>query len=209
VSGKLDDTKLAVLTEPAWPEPGPLEGLLIGGVDTVVASIVLESCFGTVEGGSPRARNDFHRLLDPNEGAGERGDEEVLGLGVCPGMVGILEPEDVARELDDRVLKAASGADERHSLFARETDRSVHTRDAPVRTACGRDQETGVPGQTLLRSLDRHLAAGHPLRAKTELRERPVRGVMSFVPSIKVADDPDSRHFHVDGASVPRPRGLA
>ena len=112
---------------------------MIGWVDAVVASIVLESRFGTVECGSPRARNDFHRLLYPNQGAAERGDDEVLGVWVCPGMIGILDPEDVARELDDRVLKAASGADERHPSLARETDRSVHTRDALVRTACWRD----------------------------------------------------------------------
>ena len=209
VSGKLDDTKLAVLTQPTEPEPSLFESLVISRVDAVVASIVLESRFGTVECGSPRTRNDRHRLLYPNQGAAERGDDEVLGLWVCPGMIGILEPEDVARELDDRVLKAASGADERHPSFAREADRSVHTRDAPVRTACGRDQETGVPGQTLLGSLGRHLATGYPLRAKTELRERPVRGVMNFVPSIKVADDPDSRNFHVDGASVTPPRSYS
>ena len=191
VSGKLDDPKLAVFTEPAQPESSLFESLVVCGVDAVVASIVLESRFGTVESRRPRARNDFHTLLYPNEGAGERGDDEALGLWVCPGMIGILEPEDVARELDDRVLKAASGGDERHHSFARETDRSQHTRDAPVRTACGRDQETGVAGQTFRRSLGRHLATGYPLKAKTELRQRPVRGVMDFVPSIKVADDPN------------------
>ena len=191
MSGKLDDTELAVLTEPTEPEPSLFESLVICRVDAVVASVVLESRFGTVECGSPRARNDFYRLLYPNQGAAEGGDDEVLGLWVCPGMIGILEPEDVARELDDRVLKAASGGDERHHSFARETDRSQHTRDAPVRTACGRDQETGVAGQTFRRSLGRHLATGYPLKAKTELRQRPVRGVMDFVPSIKVADDPN------------------
>jgi hypothetical protein len=206
VSGKLDDSKLAVLTEPTEPQPRPFESLVIGRVDAVVASVVLESRVGTVEGGSPRARNDLHRLLYPNQRAAERGDDEVLGSWVCPGMIGILDSEDVARELDDRVLKAASGADERHPSFAREADRSVHTGDAPVRTACGRDQEAGVPGQPLLRSLGRHLATGHPLRAKTELRERPIRGVMNFVPSIKVSDDPN---FHVDGASPRRRAAIA
>ena len=205
VSGKLDDPKLAVFTEPAQPESSLFESLVVCGVDAVVASIVLESRFGTVESRRPRARNDFHALLYPNEGAGERGDDEALGLWVCPGMIGILEPEDVARELDDRVLEAASGADERNHSLAREADRRQHTRHAPVRTACRRDQETGVPGQTLLRSLGRHLAAGHPLKTKPELRERPVRGMVSFVASVEIADDPNQRTFHVDGASVTPP----
>jgi len=80
VSGKLDDTKLAVLTQPTEPEPSLFESLVISRVDAVVASIVLESRFGTVECGGPRARNDRHRLLYPNQGAAERGDDEVLGL---------------------------------------------------------------------------------------------------------------------------------
>ena len=42
VSGKLDDPKLAVFTEPAQPEPIVFESLVICGVDAVVASIVLE-----------------------------------------------------------------------------------------------------------------------------------------------------------------------
>ena len=202
VGGKLDDPKLAVFTEPAQPEPIVFESLVICGVDAVVASIVLESRFGTVECGSPRARNDFHALLYPNEGAGERGDDEALGIWVCSGMIGILEPEDVARELDDRVLEAASGADEWHHSFAREADRCQDTRHAPVGMACRCDQETGVPGQALLRALGRHLAAGHPLKTKAELRERPSRGMVSFVAGVKIADDPNQRTFHVDGASV-------
>jgi hypothetical protein len=32
---------------------------------------------------------------------------------------------------------------------------------------------------------------------------------MNFVPSIKVADDPNSHTFHVDGASATPPRGYS
>jgi hypothetical protein len=38
-------------------------------------------------------------------------------------VVGVLKAEDVARELDDRVLKAPSGSDERDPAFAGEPDR--------------------------------------------------------------------------------------
>ena len=47
-----------------------------------------------------------------NQRARERSDYEPLGVGICLGVVGVSEPEDVARELDDRVLKAGSGGDE-------------------------------------------------------------------------------------------------
>jgi hypothetical protein len=63
-------------------------------------------------------KNPYLPLLS-NQRARERGDYEPLGVGICLGVVGVSEPENVARELDDRVLKAGSGADERDTAFAR------------------------------------------------------------------------------------------
>src|SRR5438132_8963034 len=50
------------------------------------------------------------------------------------GVVGVSEPENVARELDDRVLEAASGTDEGNSPFPRVADRRERAVHAAVRT---------------------------------------------------------------------------
>jgi len=64
-------------------------------------------------------------------------------------VVGVPEPENVARELDDRVLEATSGADERNTALARVAngrERAVH---APVGTG-RRDPKPSVPGEQLV-----------------------------------------------------------
>ena len=56
--------------------------------------------------------NPDYRLRLPDERARERRDNEPPGTGRRLGVIGVSEPENVARELDDRVLEAASGTDE-------------------------------------------------------------------------------------------------
>ena len=68
-------------------------------------------------------------MLRADERAGQRRDNESLGIGGALGMIGVLEPEDVARELDDRVLEAPSRADERDPTLAGESnggERAIH-----------------------------------------------------------------------------------
>jgi len=55
-------------------------------------------------------------------------------------VIGILEPKDVARELDDRVLKASSSPDERHTSLASVSNRTQCTMHASVRTGWGNPQ---------------------------------------------------------------------
>ena len=55
-------------------------------------------------------------------------------------MVGVLEAEDVSHVLDDHVLEAASGADERHAALAGQADDLESRLHVPVRTR-GRDPE--------------------------------------------------------------------
>src|SRR5438132_13183511 len=79
------------------------------------------------------------------------------------GVVGVSEPENVARELDDRVLETASGADEGDAALARVADRRERAVHAAVR-ARRRDPEAAVPGQPRLGLvLDR--VRRHPLEA--------------------------------------------
>ncbi len=55
-------------------------------------------------------------------------------------MIGILEPKDVARELDDRVLKATSSPDERYTSLASVSNRTQCTIHTSVRTGRGNPQ---------------------------------------------------------------------
>jgi len=64
-------------------------------------------------------------------------------------VIGVSVPEDVAREFDDRVLEAASGADQRDSALARVADGGERPVHAPV-GARRRDPDAVVGGQTLV-----------------------------------------------------------
>jgi hypothetical protein len=133
--GQLDDTELTILAEATQPEARLLERGEILGVDAVVAPEVFDGHGGSVELGGSRARGDEDALLRADERAGQRRDDESLGVGSGLGMLGVLEPEDVARELDDRVLEAPSGADERDAPLPGEADGSKRAIHAAIRAA--------------------------------------------------------------------------
>jgi hypothetical protein len=114
MTDQLHDADLRVAPEAAHHHPGRLQPGSVGGVHAVVTVVVLDARGGAVEGGGSGTGQDGHGLLRFHERAGERGDDEALRSGVRLGVVGVLDPEDVARELDDRVLEATSGSDERH-----------------------------------------------------------------------------------------------
>jgi len=105
-------------------------------------------------------------------------------------MIGVLESEDVARELDDRVLEAASRSEERHSALAGEPDGRQCTLHAPIRTG-RRNDETGVRGQALCRPLRHHFDGGNPLEIKTDVSKRVVGGLMRVVLRVEVSDYPN------------------
>jgi hypothetical protein len=107
-------------------------------------------------------------------------------------VIGVLESEDVARELDDRVLEAASGSEERHPALAGEPDGREGALHAPIRTG-PRNDETGVRGQALLWPLGHHFDGRHPLEVEAGVSQRVVRGLMRFVFRVEVSDNPNVR----------------
>ncbi len=131
--GNLDDPDLARAAAPAHPEAAVLEELVELGIDAVVAVVVLGGLDGTVEPCRQRTGTNDHGLLLLDERAREGGDDETLGVGTRFSMVGVSEPENIARELDDRVLEAASGADEGHAPLSRVAD----GRERPVHASIG------------------------------------------------------------------------
>jgi len=105
-------------------------------------------------------------------------------------MIGVLEAEDIARELDDRVLEAASGPDERHPALAREPDGRERALHAPIRTR-RRNDEARVRGQALLWPRGAHLDGRNPLEVKADVSKRLVRGLVRVVPGVEVSDNPN------------------
>ena len=137
MSGDLGDAKLPVVAETAQAEAGPLQRGVKSRIDPVVAAVVLDRIGTGVQRRRPRAGDEPHPLLLAHERARERCDHEAGRVRAGLGMLGVLDPEDVARELDDRVLKAASGADERHAPLASQSDGGERAVHADVRTGGG------------------------------------------------------------------------
>lgn len=190
MGGDLDDPELAVLSEATQPEAGLLEGRVIVGIHAVIAAIVLDSGVDTIERGSPRARDDRDRLLRPDKRAGQGRDDKPTRIRAGLGMIGVLESEDVARELDDRVLEAASGSEERHPALAGEPDGRERPLHAPIGTG-RRNEEAGVRAQALMWPIDHDFSGRNPLEVKTGVSQRSVRGLMRFVLGVEVADNPN------------------
>jgi hypothetical protein len=198
VSGKLDDAELAVLAESAQPEARLLERGSILGIDGVAASKILDGRGDAIERGGPGAGDDEDALLCTGQRAGQRRDDEPLGVGTAFGMFSILEPEDVTRELDDRVLEATSGGHQGHAPFPGQSNRGQGAHHAAIRTA-RRDEEAGVLCQARLRALGQDLYCGDPLGVEADVSERLSGGRVSWSPGIEISDDPHptaSRRAH-------------
>jgi len=84
-------------------------------------------------------------------------------------MVGVSVPEDVARELDDRVLETPSGADQRNAALARVANGREGAFHAAVR-ARRRDPHAVVRGQTLFPISGR--VGRHPREVERDVLER-------------------------------------
>src|SRR5438552_15278918 len=126
---KLDDPSLAVASRAAHTEAMRFELVAICLVDAVVAVKVLDGALGVIELRRSTAGDDRDGLLLPDERARKRRDDEPLGIRIRLGMIGVLDPQDIARELDDRVLNPSSRADERHATLSRIShgdERAIH-----------------------------------------------------------------------------------
>ena len=146
VTVELDDSRSAVLVPSAHSQPRGLESRLELGVEPVAAEVRLDGFPDAVDRGDARAQGEPNPVTLARERALERGHGEALGAGIRLGVVCILDPEHVPRELEHDVLEAAAGADERQPALAREADRGQRAVHARVR-APGRDQETVAVGE--------------------------------------------------------------
>jgi hypothetical protein len=116
-AGKLENPSLAILVRADHPQATVVQKPLMLRVESEVA-VVLLHCLGPfVESRGPRTARqpDLHPLA--GERAGELGDEQLRTVGVVLGVLSVLEPEHVTGVLEDHVLEAAAGAQERHVFF--------------------------------------------------------------------------------------------
>jgi hypothetical protein len=122
---KLDNPHLTVNTDAACDQAARFETVAILGIEAVIAVIRLGDFKGAVERRGAGARNNCDGLQLAYKRASQARNHEGLWLLVPVFFViGVLKPQDVARELDDRVLKPPSGPYERDPAFAGEHDRA-------------------------------------------------------------------------------------
>jgi hypothetical protein len=193
VAWKLDDPDFSDAVYPAHPKPAALYEAAVLSVDAVTAVVVFGRLGRTIEVRGAGIRRNAYLPLLSNQRARERSDYEPLGAGICLGVVGVSEPENVARELDDRVLKAGSGADERDTAFARISNGRQRAIHVSVR-APGGDQEAAVHGQPLLLLVSDRICR-HPLEWEPDVPEGVIRQQVVPVLRIEVANDADE-HSH-------------
>ena len=121
--GELDDSHLSRFADTAHGEAAGFELPVVLRVHAVIAVVVFDHLGAAVELFRQRASPNDDALLLTDERALQRGDDEPLGVGAALSVVGVSEPENVARELDDRVLEAASGTYEWNAALPRVANR--------------------------------------------------------------------------------------
>ena len=110
-------------------------------------------------------------------------------------MVGVLEAENVARDLDDRVLKTASRGDEGHAALSREADRLQRASHASI-WARGRDEHAGICGEYRRRATLLDIDRRHPIELDARMEERNVGRRVGMVRRVVVADDGGALRCH-------------
>ena len=130
---QLDDPDLSGVARTADEKAPIFQHPVVLRIHAVLAVVVFGHLGAAVERCRQRAGANDYTLLLSDERALERRDDESVRVGAAFSMVGVSEPEDVARELDDRVLEAASGADERNPALARVANRGQRALHAAVR----------------------------------------------------------------------------
>jgi hypothetical protein len=192
---KFDDPDLAVVPYAAHAQAMLFERVPICRVHTVVAVKVLGGALGVIELRRSTARDDSDGLLLPDERARKRRDDEPLGIRIRLRVIGVLDPQDIARELDDRALKPSSRADERHATLSRISDGGERAIHAAIRT-CRRNPDPVELGEPRGRVANDRVRR-NPLEADSEVRARLIRELMRVVTGVEVADDTDPRaHRH-------------
>jgi hypothetical protein len=192
---ELDDPDLTCAAETADSQPTRFEPHGVLGVHSVVAIVVLDDLVKTVQFRGRGPGDESHGLRLTHERTGERRDDQPRRRGARFGVVGVSEPENVAREFYDRVLEATSGPDEGDAALPGMANRGEGAAHASIGAGRG-DPDAVVPPEP--RSwLVADLLGRHPLEAEPHMVQRGVGEAMGRVLGIKVAHNTDQRvHGH-------------
>jgi len=106
-------------------------------------------------------------------------------------MIRVLEPENVARELNDRVLETASGPDHRDTAFPCVPNRSKRPIHTPIGTG-GRDPQS-VKRRQGLRGVIPNLIGGHPDEIEPDVAQSVTRKSMCQIGRVKIPHDANRR----------------
>src|SRR5262245_64669971 len=181
---EFDDPDLPAGSATADDDACVCQVCLAARVQPVVAVVWLRGSHRSIEASCTCAGLDLDLLLLAHERARERRDQESLRLWIGFRVVGVLDPEDVARNLDDCVLEPTSRAGEGYPALAGMAHRREYAFHAGVGTA-RRNHDASIPCQPLRGTL--HLIASHPFDLGAGHREAvshsPVRFVLRTVVS--------------------------
>jgi hypothetical protein len=135
-----------------------------------------------------RAGLEAHCVLLADQRAGQLGDDEGSRIRAGLSVIGLGNLQNVAGVLDEYVLEAASGADQRYAPLPCRGDRPQRTLHASVGAGRG-DPEAGVPSAEGIGGRDR--VGRDPLPSDPRVIERRLECLMGAVAGPAVADDPN------------------
>ena len=110
---------------PGGAQPARLEPLGVARIEAVIAVIAFDGVISAIDFGQARASGEADPSLLLNERTGERSDHRISCVRVEFGMgrVRRVQPPDSPGILQDRVLEAGAGAEERAAALPGDADR--------------------------------------------------------------------------------------
>ena len=195
---QLDRLDAGIRSGRADDDACPLERLDVGGIEPEAAVVVALERLGAADRGEARARHRSHEPHLADQAAGEAADDWVDGIRIALLVGGVRDSGAAPRELDERVLEPAAGAEERYPGREALADRRER----------GSASRYGVPGSSQTPSAsssDRAVGLSVATQCAPPRREQCQRGVdlaVRQVAGVAIAEGDDHR---ISGASGTRP----
>jgi hypothetical protein len=133
VGVEFHDPRLAVIAYPGHTESRRFKRRPVAGVEPVVAEVVLDSLGRVVQRRGPRLGEDVDALCLSRQRAGQLRDDQRITVGARLSMLSLHDAQHVPCVLDQYVLEATSGTDERDVPLSGEADGSKRAVHALVR----------------------------------------------------------------------------
>ena len=116
-------------------QPASADALSIRRIQTVVTRELFRHCHFPIRSMRQGPRHERYRLRGPHQGAGQLINHQARGLWSGFFVFSVLDPKDIARILDQSMLKTSSRAEKGPVLFTRPLNGLERSAHAFVRTA--------------------------------------------------------------------------